>query len=338
MCTEVDRDMDRAPRTVHAVIQHQDFPDKGQDWRGVHEQNASAGGKQAVLAGVGQREVRRGGVPQGVYRAAVEGQGRRGRVVKVGRIVPPRDGVLEQEICRAGSPYVRRVAVDCARLELERGAAADRHGLAERHVDVDRIAGDVRARPVRRRDGHHARCVRVNCYPALGAERGGRARGRQGGVGVVADGGSRRRGGGRLDDRAVGARRPQGVLAGIPEGVRPLALLHHVAEYERVGAVAVAVAGNAPRVEQQFERPRRQDGSVEPDVYVDLGARPVHAVSDGRGGDVDHGRRRQPDQLDERAVVDEGVPAAAQVERCDVSRPVGILKAGHAAVRESSRQ
>ena len=120
--------------------------------------------------------------------------------------------------------------------------------------------------------------------------------------------------GGHLGDRAAGARRPQGVLAGVPEGGRMLARPHFVAEHQRVGAAAVAVAGGAPRVEQQLKRPCNEDGGVEPYVYVDFGAFPVRAVGGGGGGDVGHGRRRQPDQMDCIFMTrggDDGVPAAS---------------------------
>ena len=325
-------DVDRLAGTVRArPVRRRDRRDFRRP--AVHLQGARAGGQQAVRAGVWQGEVRRGAVLRGDYGAAVEGQGRRGRVVKVGRIVAPRDGVREQEARRAVSRGVRRIAVDGARLELERGAAADRHGLGKVYGDVDRLAGTVRARPVRRRDCHHARLGRVDLDPALAAERGRRARRRQEGVGVVVDGASDirvgkasraadARRGHRLGDRAAWARRPQGVLAGVPEGVRPLAPFHHIAKHQRVGAVAVAVAGGSPRVEQQLERPRNQDGGVEPDVYVDLGAFPVRAVGGGGGGDVGHGRRRQSEQLDFIVMRiirgGDGVSAASQVEQCDV--------------------
>ena len=134
---------------------------------------------------------------------------------------------------------------------------------------------------------------------------------------------ARRRGGGRLGDRAAGARRPQGVLAGVPEGVSPLALFHHISKHQRVGAVAVAVAGNAPRVEQHLERPRCQYGGIKLDMHVDFSARPVRAVGGSGGGDVDHGRRRQPDQIDAGAVGDYGVRYAAQAERSDGARAGG---------------
>ena len=68
-------------------------------------------------------------------------------------MVAPRDGVLEQQARRAGSPRVRRVAVGRARLELDRGPGdVPHHRLAKRHIDVDHLACRVLARPVRRRD------------------------------------------------------------------------------------------------------------------------------------------------------------------------------------------
>ena len=119
--------------------------------------------------------------------------------------------------------------------------------------------------------------------------------------------------------------------------------LHFVTEHQRVGAVAVVVAGDAARVEQQLKRPRRLYGGVKPDVYVDFGARSVRAVGGGWGRDVDHGRRGQPDQLDDvfvgvAPVTEEGVAAAAQVERFNVERNLETLKAGHAAVDRPDRQ
>ena len=139
--------------------------------------------------------------------------------------------------------------------------------------------------------------------------------------------------------------RPQGVLAGVVEEVRPLALPHLVAEHQRVGAAAVVVAGDTPRVEQQLKRPRRQDRGVEPDMYVDFVSRPVRAVRGG-GGDVDHRRRRQPDQLDAVAAVvvytpaDNGVLVASKVERCDASGIPGSGEAGqpHSRPQLSSYQ
>ena len=69
------------------------------------------------------------------------------------------------------------------------------------------------------------------------------------------DGAAERRSG-RLGDRAAGAS-PQGVHISVLEDRRPLALPHYVAEHQRVGAATIVVAGDAPRVEAQLERPLR---------------------------------------------------------------------------------
>ena len=134
---------------------------------------------------------------------------------------------------------------------------------------------------------------------------------------------------GVLGDRAAGAG-PQGVHSRVLEYVRvAVGGGDLVPEHQRVGAAAVVVAGRAARVEQQLERPIRQDGGVERDPDVDCRARPVRAAGSRLGGDVCDGRCRRPDQLD-AVVVDRGdkdVGASALAERGDAVRAGELGKA-----------
>ena len=137
----------------------------------VHYQGALAA-EQAVAAGVGQRQDRL--VAGRVCNCApIEGQGRRGRIAQVLRLVAGRDGVREQQAGRARSRKVLCVGAGPAGVERDARPArrcVGHYGLVKGHVDVDRRADPVRAARVRRRDRRDPRLRGVYSQAALAAE------------------------------------------------------------------------------------------------------------------------------------------------------------------------
>ena len=216
-------------------------------------------------------------------------------------MVAPADGVREQQACSAAARGVRRVAVGRARLEPERGPAAHQHGLAERHIDVDRLAVDVRPRPIRRRDRlGHGPAVRLEVAPA-GGERAVRAgvgqREVRGVAGTVGDG------------AAVEGQGRRGLVVQVGGIVAPRdCVLEQQAR--RAGSPRVRrVAVGRARLEQ--ERGQARDGH---------GLGKVHGNVDRLAGAV-HSPARRRDRLDP------GGPAVRQ------DSPVGRFVAGQREVR-----
>ena len=291
--------------------------------RRMVDQDVARPGQRSRRAGRGQGQA--GGVARHV--GDVARQGCRAVVVQAGGAVPEPHRIGKYQRLRAVAVLVRGRPRGPADVEDQHGVGARvRDALVELDGYADLQALAVRA--VRGGDRHDRRrpCIDGNVRQV--AERPSGSGGRQGAAGLHA--------GCRVHDRAAAAR--QGVNAGIVEAVRLLAVLHLVAELQRVGVVAADVLGRAARVEMQHRRPRDADLAVKGHADHDFGA-PLVRAAGGLRADAGYGRRRQLDQLD-RIAVERGrkrVRPVAHGKGADAAGAVQPAKAGRAAAAAGRR-
>ena len=251
--------------------------------------------------------------------AAAVRQGRAARIAEVGRIVAPFHRVYKRQVpARAGSLVVPGQPLAPVHPERDRRQAApcrDDHVLVKDDRNEDGRAGAVRAAPVRRRDGHGARCDRIGRDALCAAERAvgpGLGQAEVDRVPHIVRYGAARRQGPRVCVFQAGGR--AGGIAG----------QHRIVEDQHVRAAAGQVRrGPVEAVERQEERRwihriLHDDAPVEFGRYVDRRAGGVRAVFHWRGHGG-NGHRREPDELD--GVVGlrggQGVRAPAGLEHGD---------------------
>ena len=288
--------------------------------------DASRGGKRAG----GQRQVRIVAI-QSPDRPPAERQGRRPRVVEVGRHVSGPHRVQEQQVRRAVASGVRRAP---GRLGCQRQHGRPVHGdrLLVDDRKVDHAARAVRAVRARRGDARDRRPYAVDRDVRGVAQRAGRAGKGEGQRG--------RRVVERIDCRA--AVQDQRRNAGIVQVCGRLAVLHGVAERQLARSALPHVRGALGRrgCERQRGESRDGDGGGEPDDDVDVGSLRVRAVGAWRvgAGDVRRGRRvdRDAPGAAERA----GAARGGQGRIYRIAGPVPYAGAGQqrAAVRIAQRR
>ena len=268
---ETDADLDVFAEQVRVALLSRRRDDRNDRRR---RPGAGAGADEMVIVGGKAGEVAHGGVAGEVRdRAAGEGVGGHADAVVVG--IVGIDHVDEVQHPRAAAARERGVAGRRAHRQCHRGRVGDQHGLVEHDGDLDTVAGVVGAGLGDDRHAYNGGRHRVDGVPALlrdcrEVEQRRRSRG--------------------IRDRAAG----EGVGGDADAVGVEVAVDHHIAEPQGVGAAAREVGGGAV-AGADGQRERRFAADVddlgELDYHVDRIAFPVGVwrrrdanVGDGRTG------------------------------------------------------